>query len=520
MPKFGYKCFVGSFLLSLVAVFAATKAYLVLAVEHEQPAVMPVIEAKNIELFSATEESEPIYEKTTPSISEVSASSEVFDVAENSPTPEVFAQSDDILYMPEADDEVSELAFSEIAPQESLDQEISAPQIAPDQEKENELKIADAATAPSFKIPLVHHYNKDKGNVSVSDEADGSKIALASHDVAFKNLGTENQASVTSQTEEAERVLTGASQLELNASAADIAQDSPWEVAETANKHAAKNTIDAYSAERKAEIAALDQQVPEPQPEQQTAYKVQKNILIPIPEDILNNPNLTPQFSSSEENLRLEQELRARHELPALEGDNNVIVNSDGEKDFEQTDEKTSQSLTDSIAEWFSSSKSSAKTDSKTKNPSQPSASDKKSDKKDGAKDQESNNSLFKKLLNIGKQDNEKNILPSELKLAFQPNRAEISGQTLEWLRAFSRNAVENENVIIEIRIAQNAQAALQHKRLKLLHKILANNGVDYNKINIIFTDREPNSFIIRNVRYASEEELAKVMKKADNPWF
>ena len=55
---------------------------------------------------------------------------------------------------------------------------------------------------------------------------------------------------------------------------------------------------------------------------------------------------------------------------------------------------------------------------------------------------------------------------------------------------------------------------------LNLLYSILVNNGVDYNKINIIFTDREPNSFIIRNVRYASEEDAINAHKKAYNPWY
>ena len=79
---------------------------------------------------------------------------------------------------------------------------------------------------------------------------------------------------------------------------------------------------------------------------------------------------------------------------------------------------------------------------------------------------------------------------------------------------------MNNEDVFIEIRIDKSAPYALQEKRLKLLYKILAGNGVDYHKINIIFTDREPNSFIIRNVRYASEEEKVKAMKRADNPWY
>ena len=158
--------------------------------------------------------------------------------------------------------------------------------------------------------------------------------------------------------------------------------------------------------------------------------------------------------------------------------------------------------MTDSISAWFSSSKN--KTDDKSTN------NDTKT---------KSGDSAFSKLLGLGRKDNS-SIAPSELKLSFQVNRAEISGQTLEWLKAFSDNAVKNDDVFIEIRIDGSGSYELQQKRLNLLYSILVNNGVDYNKINIIFTEREPNSFIIRNVRYASEEDANKARKKAYNPWY
>ena len=100
--------------------------------------------------------------------------------------------------------------------------------------------------------------------------------------------------------------------------------------------------------------------------------------------------------------------------------------------------------------------------------------------------------SLFRRLLGLGTTSKD-NISPTELKLSFQANRAEISGQTLEWIKAFSENVVNYDDVAIEIRLDRSASYELQQKRLKLLYKILANNGVEYRKINIIFTDREPN---------------------------
>ena len=85
--------------------------------------------------------------------------------------------------------------------------------------------------------------------------------------------------------------------------------------------------------------------------------------------------------------------------------------------------------------------------------------------------------------------------------MAFQPNRAEISGVTLKWLQAFANKINEDRNAGLEIRIDGSSSYELQQKRLNLLNNILASNGVDFNKVNTIFTTREPNSFIIRTVR-------------------
>ena len=56
MPKFGLKCFLGSFIFSLVAVVAATKAYFVLwADKSEKTVSVAETETKNIELFAVNE---------------------------------------------------------------------------------------------------------------------------------------------------------------------------------------------------------------------------------------------------------------------------------------------------------------------------------------------------------------------------------------------------------------------------------------------------------------------------------
>ena len=574
MPKLGLKYFIGSFLLSLVAVFVAMKAYIVVSMHEEKDNnfVVAENEARNIELFAANEENDPLYEKfkNLENKQKPLLNSQVTQQNETSET-DFEPQEDTVLYTPEEDAEPEKMVVAnndnsktDNYYEDSDDKDVnsiivSAPESQNEElisETDNELKIADASIEENFAIPLVHNFKIAGKNVKISDQADNNQIAMAPHTVNVNNLGAEEEKAVTEPLTDEEEVVvqdyeeylpaTESTELVADVASPKIATDDPWKTAETSNKYASKNSIDAYASQQTSEATYPQQNVTEQtqdveEPESQEVatvsdenntvpYKMQQNILIPIPENIMREGNLTPQFSSSKENLQLEEELRARKQLPPLNenqainttSENISVTNEDEDKDFGE-DEETSKNLTDSIAEWFSGKKENSKKDTNSQ------SKDNENDKKE-----QKNSSIFNKLLGIGSNEEEDNaeILPTELKLFFQPNRAEISGQTLEWLHAFSDNTVKNENVIIEIRISNTAPYDLQEKRLKLLYKILANNGVNYNKINIIFTDREPNSFIIRNVRYATEEEIRQAQqkaqeeaklaarKKADNPWF
>ena len=518
MPKFGLKCFIGSFLLSLAAIFAATKAYIVMSLQEEKQeiSVLAASEAKNIELFAANEENDPIYEKYKTLEQANNAESRIIN-AENNETTEVLSANNKI-GEPAETSKVLDIASEETESSQPLvlaeDEKLSTDIFSADELKteEDELQIMEASAAESFIIPIKHNFTASKMAAEITNRATNSQIASASNNVAIDNLGIEKMATITQSSE-------------LTASAAmpKAADDDPWEVAETANQYTAKNA----HAKKKAQPVTDGSEVDE---NGRPVYKMQKNLLIPIPEDIMNEKNLTPQFSSSAENKKIEEKLR--RESGASKKIVPQVAPKNVEEEVDMEDEEISKSLSDSIAEWFAGSKS----DTKNKNET----------KKTSTNNSDQDNSIFHKLLGIerkSEQKKEDNITPTELKLAFQPNRAEISGQTLEWLHAFSENAVKYENVIIEIRISQTAPRELQQKRLNLLYRILADNGVNYEKINIIFTDREPNSFIIRNVRYATEEEVAaarlkaakeaaeaaqkaleeekaKAKKDADNPWF
>ena len=532
MPKLGLKYFAGSFFLSMAAVFVASKAYIVMSINEQlEEEQLADVETRTIELFSANEENDPIYEKYKKLSAQDAPLSEnaehyTYDdlvLADNSQI-----DSDGVLYASdEINDDVAETDDNTAEGQELLIVDASQ---APDTEindnheedNEEELQIADASQAPVFRIPLKHNYQTENGVVTVTDTANKGQIALASHNVSIYNMGTENQAEITDPLAVSEKSENEGTTDNAAENVQTDVEDSPWEVATTGNKHAAKNTLAATSDKLEKEVNLPDAEAT------QTAYKMQQNLLIPIPEDILNDENLTPQFSTSEENLRLEEELRAKNKLPPLEDGVNdpnsetkrqnsespdLIPSIDDEKDFDEdtyddveNDEQTSQNLKDSIAAWFSGIKTKA-ADSVS--------ADKKSDKSTGSTGGKSS-SIFQKLLG----DKDKDVMPTELKLAFQPNRAEISGQTLDWLHAFADNAVQNENVVVEIRVDKTASPAIQQKRLTMLYKIFADNGVEPKKINIIFTDREPNSFIIRNVRYTSDEERIEAARRIGNPWY
>lgn len=532
MPKFGLRYFFGSFLLSLVAVFAVTKAYFVLSAEEKNnnEEFVDSLPVKNIELFAAKEENDPLYDKFV----NINQHNELPESIENDSTGTENSDTtlyDGILYQAENNEAETTQAVSEadniVLPQENIetaateinqnDDEFVLPltRLTSNEAEDNELQIADAAGAPSFEIPLVHNFKTENGTVTFSDSADDNQIAMASADVSIDNLGTAEVAAVTEPLLQNEQSAAESGFAD-GLSATQSENPNPWAVAEiSGEQNNGKKSLDAYTVQHSDNIISPDQEVADNSSE---TYQMQDNMIVPMPESIKNERNLTPQFSTSEENLKLERELRAKHVLPDLpEGSYNDTDNADDDDEIEDfdddddIDDETSKSLSESITEWFSGSNKKSDKDNIS------AATKKKSAKKENAKKSES--SIFNKLLGIGKNDDE-SITPSELKLSFQPNRAEISGQTLEWLHAFSDNSVKNDDVFIEIRIDRSASYALQEKRLKLLYKILASNGVDYHKINIIFTDREPNSFIIRNLRYASEDDKIKAIKRADNPWY
>ena len=466
MPKFGLKCFAGSFIFSLAAVVAATRAYSVLSQNNTQPDVkLADIETKNIELFVHNEEADAIYEKFNRLNAQSEPTIQTTETAENTDTltdtPQVYAsiaqkpEPIEPLYTSE-EDGIETTAETAEEPSTSENEtsvtKITAEAPVTETSDNDDIKIADASEAPEFKIPLIHNKVGKQPSIDVANAAQTNQIALATDDININNLGTAKKAAVTH----------------------DDFDDDPWEVAEVANKNITRNKnkkLEEELRQRHNQEVLVDETKP-----------------IPTPKS-------------------LEREAQKQSGTAADDFEEDTPTADLG---FEVEDEEEeSQSLTDSIAAWFSGSDK--KSDAKNKV-----APKKKKGNQNAQPQQET--SMFRKLLGLG-TNTKSGIAPTELRLSFQPNRAEISGQTLDWIKAFSDNVVKYDDVAIEIRIDRSASYELQQKRLKLLYKILANNGVEYQKINIIFTDREPNSFIIRNVRYVTREEKVQAAKMENNPW-
>ena len=217
------------------------------------------------------------------------------------------------------------------------------------------------------------------------------------------------------------------------------------------------------------------------------AYQMIQNILIPIPQDILNDADLTPDLTSSPEEKELSGNVRVKK--PDL------------------NNEEKQTGLFKSISSWFSKDKN--QRDDEASKSNEAASNGQASD----------SSSLKQKVYSaLGMVDDYKpipagSIMPAELRLSFQPNRAEISGQTLKWIYAFADNARDNNDVYIEVRIDGTSSYVLQQKRLNLLSSIFSARGVDWRKINTIFTSREPNSFIIRNIRFNNKEKEGQNMK-------
>lgn len=368
--------------------------------------------------------------------------------------------------------------------------------------------LALADSEPKDLFPLQKGRDELAGNgqnINVKKRVESHQVALADAKIPIQSMEAGPHKSEDEPSVPAEDGWQPMSERK-------AAVESPWVVAKGAVKsgNALMQKEAFYQEDRQAVQEALGNKT-EATKGVKVASETVKNLLIPIPEDILNDKNLVPQLVSSgkPDELRREKEISdevlAEERSSVKSGDRVVteaprqllVKKAEPAPELDMIPQKNEDNpkkntILNSLSSIFSS-------DTKVKEASS----------EDGFL-----SSARKKLRGAKRRGK---IMPTEMRLSFQPNRAEISGQTLRWIQAFASKAAEDNFSAIEIRIDGTSSTELQQKRLNLLHNILTNKGVVYSKINTVFTQREPNSFIIRTVKL-NNTNTGSIKGKQINP--
>lgn len=547
MQKTGLKTFVYSFTLSLFAIFTANGIYW-----HTRPSASQEVKipSKNIMLFlrgnrdtpstrpapvkkiALTVLPEPRQQETSPAPSSlqvvyqpeaavIMADNDIIDfpleidhnipdnaIRETETKTKLVQNFDEVIHnpppraaeriIPRHSADKSEKAYQEApvksAPQESpvLTAEPAVPAVltAEDDKMENMLRMAAAESPePEAIFPLektVDPLAKNAG-AKVLRNAEANRVALAGSNVPIKSMTREKSAQ---HQEPIANKSKSWEQMPRRDALTDNGEDSPWVVAKGAvAPHNAMVAKEKYYQKDEAAIQkALNREpLDTTNADLQLASGTVQNLLIPIPEEILNDENLTPQLVSSDKPDDIKKEIEVERKLKEeVRPEKPLIVKKEEKSEpqpIEPVKHQTPQeqkkgNILSSLSSIFSSS-------SNVK------------ESKQNTDDDDFISSIKKKIK--GSRSRGK-IMPTEMRLSFQPNRAEISGQTLRWIQAFAGKAADDPAMSIEIRIDGTSGMELQQKRLNLLHNILTNKGVEYSKINTVFTNREPNSFIIRTI--------------------
>lgn len=547
MQKTGLKTFVYSFALSLFAIFTANGIYW-----HTRPSASQEVKipSKNIMLFlrgnrdtpstrpapvkkiALTVLPEPRQQETPPAPSSlqvvyqpeaevIMADNDIIDfpleidhnipdnaIRETETRTKLVQNFDEVIHnpppraaekiIPRHSADKSEKAYQEApvksAPQESpvLTAELAAPAVltAEDDKTGDTLRMAAAESLePEAIFPLEKTIDPlaQNAGAKVLRNAEANRVALAGSNVPIKSMTSEKSAQ---HQEPIANKSKSWEQMPRRDALADNGEDSPWVVAKGAvAPHNAMVAKEKYYQKDEAAIQkALNREpLDTTNADLQLASGTVQNLLIPIPEEILNDENLTPQLVSSDKPDDIKKEIEVERKLKEeVRPEKPLIVKKEEKSEpqpIEPAKHQTPQeqkkgNILSSLSSIFSSS-------SNVK------------ESKQNTDDDDFISSIKKKFK--GSRSRGK-IMPTEMRLSFQPNRAEISGQTLRWIQAFAGKAADDPAMSIEIRIDGTSGMELQQKRLNLLHNILTNKGVEYSKINTVFTNREPNSFIIRTI--------------------
>ena len=97
--------------------------------------------------------------------------------------------------------------------------------------------------------------------------------------------------------------------------------------------------------------------------------------------------------------------------------------------------------------------------------------------------------------------------IPKEMKISFLPDSADLSAQAFKWIKVFSYNPKRSVISAVEVRLSPD-NLDLQSRRFALIKGALLANGVAPRQIRFVFTDRDADTVVLRNIEIPPEEEL------------
>ena len=428
----------------------------------------------------------------------------------------------EVIYNPEVPKSAMTLAASQTTPKleaiyspdkttiskeqdESTTSKAALPQNIVDRpdKKDDTLAIARAEMLGSFPLQQSNKPAIAPG-AKIGDPSELNHIAMSTSDVPVESL----EKSLNDKADESKTDAHDWQQL----------SDSPWVVAKS---NGGKNQLAKQEfADKSSEEISAALNTSTARPEVKVASETVKNLIIPIPKDIMQDENLTPKlaYPSTSEDAKKEKVIDARikqQEKLAKAEEKELLLPLEDEIEL---DPPTNQNAEQSTKPNSDNTAKITAEDGNKKGGIVSALSSifaKSAKQIDEAKERAKAKAKLKRSIKKKIAQNKPiSIMPTEIRLSFQPNRAEISGQTLRWVQAFASKAAETPGMTLEIRIDGTSATDLQQKRLNLLHNILTNKGVEYSKINTVFTSREPNSFILRTI---SRDDRGGTTEKTNN---
>ena len=284
-------------------------------------------------------------------------------------------------------------------------------------------------------------------------------------------------------------------------------ETSPWEIAQT-NKN---NQIQKQTLDSKINVSLSEEKIIDDSISYKVAERIKDSVLFPLSKEILNDENLTPTFIKNSKKkdtpkptvTTKENKTEKKIEKTATTNkDNNPATNT---TQAELIKPEKKENFLSSISSIFSPKEDNKNTTKNTpKYSSQTSETATTSIQTTNKDKTRQISSLYEAIKETQHIEKIKNIQPTELNLRFTPNMAEISGNTLKWLKTF-RELAQKNNKKIDIILSDVSTRELQVKRFNLLHDLLTTSNTKPIAIDVWLTDIDVDTFIIRITNIAQE---------------